>query len=386
MKKAALWVTGVVFLGKVLFAMANNAQGVLLTSYIDAFGLTSSAQGLPNAAANAGVLLAMILSVSMAARIGKPKLYALGLGLMAVMLAVTGAAQSALWLIAAYFVMGFGFGSIDTTASAIVADLHQGKRASMMMGVLHAVYGTGGILAPILMTAALSAGATWRAVLWVLAGVSAAAFVLCTVVFSREKERLAVHTATPGRLTLTDMRLFVRQKGNLLIVLCVGCYCAHQCSVYLWITRIIGVGYGNEALGAAALSLFWVGTVASRLLVPLTGITTVRYLRYGMLAAAVLLGAGAAIGGAVVVCIAAALSGLAGGAVIPMSLSEISRRNPERSMLSITAVLLTTAVAAIICAPLIGFVVGKTALIAGLVVSAVFALCSAVSAFGIREL
>lgn len=384
MKKMVSDVTIVVCFGHMLFAMANNAQGVLLSSFIDAFGLSGGAQGMPNAAANAGIIAAMLLAVPFAARFGKAVLFAGGLFLMAVMLVAASFAPAAWVLVAAYLVMGFAFGNIDTTASALIADLHQGKRASMMMGVLHAVYGIGGILAPLWMTILLTHGSSWQRVLCILGGLALYAAVMATVTFVRAKPVLRDARKTKETFTLAGLMQFARRKGNLWMVLSVGLYCAHQCSVYLWISRIIGVGYGNEALGAAALSLFWVGTVISRLLVPMTGINAVRYMRWGMLLTAAVLGIGTAIGGAVACCIAAAAAGLIGGACIPMSLADISARNPDQSMLSITAVLLTTAISAMICAPLIGFIVEKTALIAGLVVSAVFAAGCGLTAFAIR--
>lgn len=385
MKKAVGWMTGTVFLGVMLFAMASNAQGVLLSSFIDAFSLTSGVQGMPNAAYSVGSLVAMLLAVPVAARIGKPLLFAGGMLLLGLMLALTGAAQSAVWLIAAYLVIGLSCGFIDTTASSIIADLHQGKRAPQFMGFLHAVYGLGGIIAPVLMTAALGAGTTWRAVLWTLGAVILVASVVSFLVTFRTRDRLPETVAPPSRLTVSELLTFARQPGNATQVLSTCCYCAHQSIILLWISRIIGTGYGNVALGAAALSLFWVGTVLSRLLVPLTGISTVRYMRYGMLLTTVIMVIGLVVGGAVTLCVVTALAGLIGGATIPMSLSEITRRNPGRSMLAITAVMLTASLSSIIAAPLIGFVVARTSLIAGMVASAIGAGLCSVLAFRLRE-
>ncbi len=385
MKKATGWVTCAAFAGIILFAMANNAQGVLLTSFIDAFHLESGRQGLPNAAANTGMLIAMLLTIPAAARVGKTRLFALGMGLMALMLALAGASGGAMWLVAAYLVMGLAFGFIDTIASALVSDLHQGKRASMLMGMLHAAYGTGGILAPILMTAAMGAGATWRTVLWALAGVSGAACAFCAVVFARHGKRLPESVQPPSRLSGADLARFAKRPGNLLILFCSVCYAAHQCSISLWINRIISVRYGNVALGAAAMSLFWVGTVASRLIVPMLRVTTVRYLRAGMLLAGIVVLLGVLVGGAPALAVSVAVAGLLSGASIPMTLSEVTRRNLDLSMLSITAVLLVTSVTAMVCAPLIGFIVGKTSLLAGLVFSGVAAVCASAGAFGVKE-
>ncbi|MDR0929555.1 MAG: MFS transporter [Oscillospiraceae bacterium] len=384
----AVWlVTFVVFAGMALFAMGNNGQGVLLSSFIDAFSLESGMQGVPNATANLGVMLAMLLAMPLASRFGKLSLFLIGLSLMAVMLSLAGAAHSAIGLIAAYCACGFGFGLIDTCASSIVADLHQGGRAPMLMGMLHAVYGLGGILAPVWMTALLaSGGAAWRVVLWILGGLSASVFVAGMVVVRRVGHELPAAVSPPGKITRADLLAFARQNCNVLLICCAACYCAHQSSLYLWISRVIGVGYDNPTLGAVALSLFWVGTVASRLLVPLLRVTAVSYVRIGMLATAAAVLFGALVGGAGVLCAVTALAGLLGGATLSMLLTEMTRRNPDRSMLAITAILLTTAIAAIICAPLIGFIVGQTSLIAGMFISGVFAVGCAGCMFGVRHL
>ncbi|MDR3050621.1 MAG: MFS transporter [Oscillospiraceae bacterium] len=386
MKRTALWVTAVVFLGMFLFATSSNAQGVLLSGFINTFSLTSAAQGLPKAAAKVGVLQAMLLSIPLAARTGKPRLFAMGLGIMAVMLALCGAAPSALLLTVCYFLVGFGFGCVDTSSSAVISDLHQGPRGAMLMGVLHAVYGVGGILAPLWMTPLLGGGATWRTVLWILAAACALCCAACFWVFNRAGGALAGHMAPQSALKWADLRAFAAQKGNLPLVVVMACYCAHQVSIYLWITRIIGETYpAHAALGAVALSLFWVGTVLSRLIVPALRIPAGHYLRAGMALTALTLLVGLSIGGAVALCVATALAGLFGGAVIPMTISDMTRRNPQRSMLGITALLLTTGLSAIVCAPLIGFVVGKTSLLAGAVVSALFAAGSALCACRLRQ-
>jgi len=384
LKKAIFWVTGIVFAGKVLFSMANIAQGVLLSEFIAAFSLESSYQGVPNAAANAGVLTATLLAVPIAARVGRLRMFSAAMGAIALMLLLAGAAPTALLLSAAYALMGFSFGCVDTTASAIVADLHPGPRAPVMMGMLHAAYGMGGILAPIVMMAALQAGATWRAVLTALSAAVFVAFLICLVIFGRARDHLPKEAKQEERLTRAGLLRFVRKPGNMAIVLCAACYCAHQASIYLWIERVIGEGLGSATLGAAALSLFWVGTVVSRLVLPRLQIETGRYMGYGMLLVTFVLLLGAITRSAAVLCAVSGLVGLLGGAALPVLIAESTRRNPGQSMLSVTSVLLTTGFAAMICAPLIGFIVGKTALIAVIYVSAVFALLCAGFGFRIR--
>lgn len=385
MKKVIWIVTITIFAGKMLFAMAINAQGILLTSFINTFHLESSAQGMPVAATNVGILLSMLLAVPLAAKIGKPGLFAMGLGIIAFMLVCVGVSQSALWLIAGYAIMGFGFGFVDTTASTIIADMHEGKRAALMMGLTHAAFGTGGILSPIVMKGALNAGADWRSVIMVLGAVIGVVFLFTTILFQRKQDQLPKNAGKPARLTVSAIQSFIQKPGNLWIVVCTAFYCAHQSTLYLWIDRILGVGFNSTALAATALSLFWIGTVVSRLVTPLLRLKTIPYLKLCMITTAILLGLSMLSGSALFICIAVGLSGLLGGATIPMALYEITSRNPKQSMVAVTAVLLCMSLFNMICGPFVGFVVGHTTLIAGLAVSAIAALCCGMSTFMIKE-
>ncbi len=60
MQKTITKVTGAVFAGTVLFAIVNNAQGVLLSSFIEAFGLTGGTQGCEKIGAYSFVTVLLI--------------------------------------------------------------------------------------------------------------------------------------------------------------------------------------------------------------------------------------------------------------------------------------------------------------------------------------
>lgn len=385
MKKVIWAVTIAIFVGKILFAMAVNAQGILLTSFINTFNLQSSLQGMPAAATNAGILLSMLLAVPLASKAGKPGLFAIGLGIIACMLVLVGASTSALWLITGYAIMGFGFGFVDTTASTIIADIHEGKRAAMMMGLTHAAFGTGGILSPIIMKSAMSAGVSWRSIALTLGAMTGIVFLFTVLLFQRKKDELPKSMSKPHRLTGTAIQSFFKKPNNIWIVICTGFYCAHQSTLYLWIDRILGIGFNSTGLAATALSLFWIGTVISRLVTPLLRLKTISYVKLSMITTAILLGLSVLSDNALFICIAVGLSGLLSGATIPMALYEITSRNPEQSMVAVTAVLLCMSLFNMLCGPIVGFIVGQTTLIAGLVVSAVAALCGGMSTFFIKE-
>src|ERR1700733_196555 len=100
----------------------------------------------------------------------------LAIGAALVSMAVAGeATASALWLIAlGSAVFSTGFGAINTALN-VYAAAHFGPKA---MNWMHASYGLGAALGPLLVTALLAAGADWRAALAAMAAVAAAIAVL----------------------------------------------------------------------------------------------------------------------------------------------------------------------------------------------------------------
>ncbi len=117
-----------------------GALGILL-----AFGVTAS---VVSSAATGQIL----------SRVGVGPLLALGTVLTAVALAVEALAPS-LWVVTGGFVLfGLGFGSTDSALNAYAAH-HFGAR---QINWMHASYGLGATTGPLLVTALLSDGLSWR--------------------------------------------------------------------------------------------------------------------------------------------------------------------------------------------------------------------------------
>ena len=121
-----------------------GALGILL-----AFGVTAS---VVSSAATGRIL----------ARMGVGPLLALGTALTAVALTLEALSPS-LWVVTCGFVLfGLGFGSTDSALNAHAA-LHFGAR---QINWMHASYGLGATTGPLLVTALLGNGITWRWSLW----------------------------------------------------------------------------------------------------------------------------------------------------------------------------------------------------------------------------
>jgi fucose permease len=134
-----------------------GALGVLLVLGIAASALSSAAAG------------------RLMSRVGAGALMAAGTALMALALAVETAASSVWPMAVGFTVFGTGFGIADSAAN-VHAARHFGAR---QINWMHASYGLGATFGPLIVTAVLGSGLSWRWVYGVMAVVLAVlAFVL----------------------------------------------------------------------------------------------------------------------------------------------------------------------------------------------------------------
>lgn len=146
------------YLGFVSLGLPDATLGVVWPSLRATFGLPQAALGLALIAGSAGYGLSSINAGVIIGRLGVGNLLAASTLLMA--LALTGYSLSVSWMmyLACAFCAGIGSGAIDTGLNTYAASHFSGKH----MNWLHACYGVGATLGPMVMTAALSAGLIWR--------------------------------------------------------------------------------------------------------------------------------------------------------------------------------------------------------------------------------
>lgn len=122
------------------------------------FSVPLDAVGILLLASTIGYLAASFYSGTIAYRLGVGRMMALASGMMAVGLLAIALAQSWYLLIIFFLFTGLGNGTIDAGLNAYLAQ-HHGARA---MNWLHACFGIGVTIGPLLMTAVLSASLSWR--------------------------------------------------------------------------------------------------------------------------------------------------------------------------------------------------------------------------------
>ena len=186
------------------------------------------------------------------------------------------------------------------------------------------------------------------------------------------------------RLSREMLARFFGNRDQLLLLAAVLVYCLYFGGVTVWTDRFIDKELNNPALGATALSLFWLGVTASRLLTPLLKVTPLRYIQCaGLLGAAVLL-PGVLSGNAYVMAGAVVVSSLLAGAVIPMILHVSCERFSENTLLATTTILLGVYAGQALGPMIIGQMEATMSIKAGMLFCVAAVGLSGVAAWGIR--
>ncbi|MEU1754476.1 MFS transporter [Micromonospora matsumotoense] len=161
------------YLAFVSLGLPDGLIGVGWPSISAEFGVPTAAVGLVLTAGTIGYLTSSVLAGFTLARLGVGRLLA-GSTLLA-SLALTGyaTAPALTVLICCALVLGLGSGAIDSGLNAYAA----GAFGARHMNWMHAFFGLGVAIGPLVMTAMLSTGAGWR---WGYAVTAAAQLVLAT--------------------------------------------------------------------------------------------------------------------------------------------------------------------------------------------------------------
>jgi fucose permease len=252
--------------------LPDGALGVAWPSIRTTFGLSLSQLGTLLTASMCGYLFASASSGRLVEAIGVGHLLTASTAIMAG--AATGYALAPGWwtMVACGVGAGLGSGAIDAGLNAYAAH-HFSPRATNWM---HATFGLGATTGPLLMTALITRGASWRWGYAVIAMMMAALTV--TFVVTHRVWANGETDATPGADDASDtdrvstLELLRRPRigaGIMLFFAYVGLeFCTGQWA-FSYLTQSRGV---PTAIAGTAVGLFWAGLTAGRVI--LGGLTT----------------------------------------------------------------------------------------------------------------
>lgn len=142
----------------VLLGVPDGMLGVAWPSMQSTFGVALGQMGVLLLASTAGFMFTSFSAGRLITRLGIANLLVISLIARGLSLAAMGLAPSWWALVAAAFCFGVSSGAIDAGMNTYFAM----NLSPRLMNWLHASFGLGATLGPLLMTALLSAGAVWR--------------------------------------------------------------------------------------------------------------------------------------------------------------------------------------------------------------------------------
>ncbi|MDD3260364.1 MAG: MFS transporter [Oscillospiraceae bacterium] len=369
-----LGIFSVMFVG----AVCATTQGVLLSEYIAYYHLYSYQQGLMSSFQSAGSLAALFLAGVLAGRMEKSRVLVLTAVGIPIIFFLFGTRPLFALLLAGYGVYGILFGFMDSLGSSIMVDLYPEKSA-FYVNLLHGIYGIGGLAGPVLLSLLAKAGLAWQQRLLAVGCLSLVAAVL----YLRGEHALSgagragARPAAEKKIRGGDIRAFVSEKGKRGLLICSFLYGAHQIGITTWITRYLSEYLKSPAYGAVALSVFWVTVAAARLVVPRLGLLPRQVIFAGHLIAGAAVLAGVLSGSGLVMLAMTGVSGFAEGTILPMTLDIACHWSMEKTSLGSSMVLIAH-YAGFMAAPLlIGFLIARCSVAAGMLIPAVLSLAAA---------
>lgn len=358
------------------YGFVGSISNVLVNEIIDAFSLTGTAQGLSASLMNMGSLIALFVTPLLQGRIRKTKMIVLSGLLQVAALCVAGSAAGFILFATANAVTGIGCGWLDTYANSCIVDLHP-QNSTRYLGWLHGLFGVGSLIAPLAIRWILG-WSKWRGVYFAFAGVMLLS-VGCIAFTSRKVENTgALSNTQESRLTLKEVGAYLSVKRNVLLLLTTVMTNMVQTGLTCWIARYMFLAYGEVALGATCLTLFWIAATASRFVMPRLKLRPLTIVMVGAFCATVLLSGGILSGSATVMCVAVCLCGFVTGPFMPMLIAECATGYQGKTTLTTSLMMIVGGVARLAVPLLTASVTSAVSATAGMLVPAVFAVLAGV--------
>jgi fucose permease len=254
-----VFTAAIAFVAFVSLGLPDGVLGVAWPFLRHTFDVPLSALGLVLLTGTGGYLVSSFLAGPAVARFGIGNVLLVSTALVAVALTCYAITPVFALVVASAFVVGLGSGAIDSAINLFSAE----RLPPSMVTWLHACYGIGATLGPLIMTAAIGV-ATWRAGYAVLAGMLA---MMC-VVFAVTRRAWA---ADPHHDAVDEKPASFREAlGQPMVWLHAALffvYCGIEVGTGQWLFSLLYEGRGTEkTLAGLSVTTFWAGLTAGRII------------------------------------------------------------------------------------------------------------------------
>lgn len=254
------WRISVSFFAFILIGLNDSALGILLPSISAHYQLDKATVSLLFPTSSAGYLTAALASGPLLARLGRRAMLGLGAAVFALAALLIATQPPFALLLLAFFGVGFGVAIIDAGLNAYIASL---PRSVGLLNYLHAFYGVGALLGPVVVSAILAAAWRWSATYLVWAMLAVVVAVGFALLF--EPRAAAPHDAATGATGTSVLRAALRLPVAWICALFLFIYVGTEVSLGSWSYSLLTENRHISALYAAwMVSGYWLGLTLGR--------------------------------------------------------------------------------------------------------------------------
>jgi MFS family permease len=253
------------------------------------------------------------------------------------------------------------------------------------LGILHGCFGIGGLAAPLVISAMLTA-ATWRGVYFSFGVSLLAAFIVVFFIYrsSSGAGKESAPAPAEAKLTRADISDYLGHGRNWILICCSIMAFTTQTGIIVWIMRYLAVRFGDDSLGSLSISLYWVFLTINRFLAPRLPVKPMKLFTVGSALFAAAMFIGIALDSPAALCAAIAVGGMTSGHLIPVLISECAAGYEGKSTLTTSVVTLSMCASRIATPLLMAYLTAAASPVAGMLTVPVSGALAA--AFGLAAL
>ena len=253
---------GLCFFAFILIGANDGAIGVLIPSMRSHYGVSNATIGLLFLFATVGYLVAAFNSGLLVEKLGNRLFLLLGVGAFLFAAMMIGLMPPFTVLLFMLLALGFGGGILDAGLNAFIAGL---PRNTALLNYLHAFYGTGALLGPIIASGLLALGFGWNSVYIVWVGICIVLAIGVGFAFKNRKRadnEKTERTETKQNVLFTTLATRVVWLAALFLLFYVGTETSLGSWSYSFLTEERN---GAPLLMGWAVSGYWLGLTLGRL-------------------------------------------------------------------------------------------------------------------------
>ena len=250
-----------VFPPVMILALFTASLGYLIPQIQEAYSLSYSSVGLFSTLQSAGMMIAIVVCFCVFSGLNKSRLILIGSFALAAFIMLLAADLPLLALYCVFFFIGLSMNLPDTLSHALLADL-SGRRSTMYISLLHALWAIVGVIGPFF---AMLIGSTYKKV-FLLIGVVTALIVLIFWFGLRREVKLPFMENRAKMGSIKKLIGILKHRGMFLFFLTSLLCCFVQMPLIFFV-RIYAEGISGSGIsGALVLSCLYLGFFAGGLI------------------------------------------------------------------------------------------------------------------------